>query len=62
MVKAVNVEEHLKREITQEEIDERVAWHKRWCEELHQANLESPLPEDFIDYVEGRTFRPTVEQ
>jgi hypothetical protein len=51
---------YLKREITQEEIDERVAWNKQWSEKLHQANLESPLPDDFIDYVKGRKFRPVV--
>jgi hypothetical protein len=53
-MKSVNVEEYLKREITQEEIDERVAWSKRWDEELRQANLEYPLPDDFIEYVKGR--------
>jgi hypothetical protein len=61
-MKSVNVREDLKREITQEEIDERVAWNKRWSEELHQANLESPLPDDFIDYVKGRKFRPVAVQ
>jgi hypothetical protein len=53
---------YLKHEFTQEEIDERVAWNKQWCEDLHQANLESPLPDDFIDYVKGRKFRQAVVQ
>jgi hypothetical protein len=47
-------EAYMKREITQEEIDERVAWYRKWCEELDKANAESPLPDDFIDYCKGR--------
>jgi hypothetical protein len=55
-MKSVNVEEYLKREITQEEIDKRVA-HFDWvCAELDKANAESPLPDDFIDYCKGRKF------
>jgi hypothetical protein len=46
----------LKHEFTQEEIAERVAWRKRWNEELAKANEESPLPDDFIDYCKGRKF------
>jgi predicted HD phosphohydrolase len=54
-------EAYMKHEFTQEEHDERVARMKAWDEELHQANLESPLPDDFIDYVKGRKFfRQTV--
>jgi hypothetical protein len=50
------------REITQEEIDERLA-HLRWvCDEFDKANAESPLPDDFIDYVKGRKFRQAVVQ
>jgi hypothetical protein len=56
------VEEYLKHELTQEEIAERVAWHKRWCEKLDKHNEESPLPDDFIDYVKGRKFRQAVAQ
>jgi hypothetical protein len=51
-----------KREITQEEVDERRARLQKLSEELHQANLESPLPDDFIDYVKGRKFRQAVVQ
>jgi hypothetical protein len=55
-MKSVNVREHMKREITQEEIDARVA-HFRWvCDELDKANEESPLPDDFMEYVKGRKF------
>jgi hypothetical protein len=53
-MKSVNVIEHMKREITQEEIDERMAWMKEWDEELRKANEESPLPDDFMEYVKGR--------
>jgi hypothetical protein len=56
-MKSVNVEAYLKHEFTQEEINERVARHKQWCEELHKANAESPLLDDFIEYVKGRKFR-----
>jgi hypothetical protein len=55
-------EAYLKREITQEEIDERVAWHKRWCKKVDKHNAESPLPDDFIDYCKGRKFRQTATQ
>jgi hypothetical protein len=56
-------EVYMKHEFSQEETDERVAWFKQWNEELHQANLESPLPDDFIDYCKGRKFfRQTVVQ
>jgi hypothetical protein len=61
-MKSVNVEEDMKREITQEEINERVAWRKRWNEELAIANAESPLPDDFIEYVKGRKFRQAAPQ
>jgi hypothetical protein len=46
----------------QEGIAERVAWRKRWNEELHQANLESPLPDDFIEYVKGRKILPVATE
>jgi hypothetical protein len=60
-MKSVDVREDLKRVITREEADERVAWHKKWCEELDKANAESPLPDDIMDYVKGRKFfRQTV--
>jgi hypothetical protein len=44
----------MKREITQEEIDARVAHMKVWDEELRIANEKSPLPDDFMEYVKGR--------
>jgi hypothetical protein len=47
-------EAYLKREITREEADERVAWYRQWCKQLEQHNKESPLPDDFIEYVKGR--------
>jgi hypothetical protein len=50
-------EVYMKHEFTQEEHDERVAWMKDWDEELRIANEESPLPDDFIDYVKGRKFQ-----
>jgi hypothetical protein len=51
---SVNVEEYLKHEFTQEEHDARMA-HFRWaCGELDKANEESPLPDDFMEYVKGR--------
>jgi predicted HD phosphohydrolase len=49
-------EAYMKHEFTQEETAARVARMKAWDEELHQANLESPLPDDFIDYCKGRKF------
>jgi hypothetical protein len=49
--------EHMKREITQEEINERLADIRRIGEEIHKAELEDPLPDDFIEYVKGRKFR-----
>jgi hypothetical protein len=55
-MKSVNVEEHMKRVVTQEEHDAKMA-HFRWvCEEIDKANAESPLPDDFIDYCKGRKF------
>jgi hypothetical protein len=60
-MKSVNVEEDLKREITQEEADERLA-HFRWvCEEIHKAEMEDPLPDDFIEYVKGRKTMLTAD-
>jgi hypothetical protein len=53
---------YMKHEFTQEEVDERVADFRRICAELDKANEESPLPDDFIDYVKGRKFRPVVAQ
>jgi hypothetical protein len=51
---SVNVEEYLKHEFTQEEHEARMA-HFRWvCDELDKANAESPLPDDFMEYVKGR--------
>jgi hypothetical protein len=59
-MKSVNVEEYLKRVITQEEHDEIMADIRRIGEEIHQAELEDPLPDDFIEYVKGRKFRQAV--
>jgi hypothetical protein len=53
-MKSVNVEEYLKHEFTQEEHDERVADIRRIHAEIHQDELENPLPDDFIEYVKGR--------
>jgi hypothetical protein len=53
---------YMKHEFTQEEVDERRADLDRIWEELKIANEESPLPDDFIDYVKGRKFRPVVAQ
>jgi hypothetical protein len=44
MVKSVDVEEYLKRVITQEEADEAVADFRRVSAEFDKANLEYPLP------------------
>jgi hypothetical protein len=56
-MQSVNVEEYMKREFTQEEADARVA-HFDWvCAEFDKANAESPLPDDFIDYVKGRKWK-----
>jgi hypothetical protein len=52
----------MKRKITQEEIDERLADIRRIHAEIHQAELEDPLPDDFIDYVKGRKFRQAASQ
>jgi hypothetical protein len=54
MVKSVDVEEDLKRKLTREEIDEAVADLRRINAEFDKANLEYPLPDDFIEYVKGR--------
>jgi hypothetical protein len=53
-MKSVNVEEYLKREITQEEHDEIMTDIRRIGEEIRLAELEDPLPDDFIEYVKGR--------
>jgi hypothetical protein len=53
-------EAYMSHEFTPDEIAERVAWFKQWDEELRQANEESPLPDDFIDYCKGRKFRQAV--
>jgi hypothetical protein len=50
-------EAYMKREITQEEINERVAWYKKWGEDMDRANAESPLQDDIIDYCKGRKLR-----
>jgi hypothetical protein len=56
----VEFEAYLKREITQEEADARLA-HFRWvCDELDKANAESPLPDDIMDYVKGRKWQQVV--
>jgi hypothetical protein len=52
----------MKRVITREEIDERLADIKRIHAELRKADLEDPLPDDFIEYVKGRKFRQAVVQ
>jgi hypothetical protein len=53
-MKSVDVEEHMKRVVTKEEHDAKMA-HFRWvCEEFDKANAESPLPDDIMDYVKGR--------
>jgi hypothetical protein len=57
-MKSVNVEEYLKRVITQEEHDECMADIRRIHAEIHQAALEDPLPDDIMDYVKGRKFFP----
>ncbi|MDR3302298.1 MAG: hypothetical protein LBT01_07210 [Spirochaetaceae bacterium] len=57
-MKFVNVEEYLKHEFTPEETAERVADIRRIHAEIHQAELEDPLPDDFIEYCKGRKFRP----
>jgi hypothetical protein len=49
-------EAYMKHEFTQEEHDERMADIMRIGEEIHQAELEDPLPDDFIDYCKGRKF------
>jgi hypothetical protein len=60
-MKSVNVEEHMKREITQEEHDARMA-HFDWVsEEIRKAELEDPLPDDFIDYRKGRKFHQAAK-
>jgi hypothetical protein len=53
-MKSVNVEEYLKHEFTKEEAAERLAGFRRLCEEIHKAEMEDPLPDDFIEYVKGR--------
>jgi galactokinase len=55
MAKFVNVEEDLKHPLTQEEIEKRVAHARRVAEEFNRANKESPLPDDIMDAVYGRT-------
>jgi hypothetical protein len=50
-------EAYMKHEFTREENDERVADFRRICAEIHKAEMEDPLPDDFIEYVKGRKFR-----
>jgi hypothetical protein len=47
-------EAYMKHEFTKEEVAERVADIRRIHEEIRKAELEDPLPDDFIDYVKGR--------
>jgi hypothetical protein len=49
-------EAYMKHEFTQEEVAERVADIKRIHAEIHKAEMEDPLPDDFIDYCKGRKF------
>jgi hypothetical protein len=49
-------EAYMKREITDEERDARLAHFDLVHEELDKTNAESPLPDDFIDYCKGRKF------
>jgi hypothetical protein len=62
MVKSVDVEEDLKRKLTREEIDEAVADLRRINAEFDKANLEYPLPDDFIEYVKGRKTLLTADE
>jgi hypothetical protein len=55
-------EAYLKREITREESNERVAWYRQWCKQLDKHNAESPLPDDFIDYCKGRKLHQVAAQ
>jgi hypothetical protein len=57
----VDLDEYLKREITQEEADERVAWFRRHCKLIAKHNKECPLPDDFIDYCKGRKWIGAVQ-
>jgi hypothetical protein len=50
-------EVYMNREITQKEIDERLADIRRIHAEISKAEQEDPLPDDFIDYCKGRKFR-----
>jgi hypothetical protein len=47
-------EAYRNRVITQQEHDEIMADIRRIHEEIRLANLEDPLPDDFIDYCKGR--------
>jgi hypothetical protein len=62
-MKVVDVEEYLKHDFTEEEVKERVAWFQDLSRRFDKANQESPMPDDILDYCEGRKFRPmTLEQ
>jgi hypothetical protein len=51
----------MKRVVTQEEHDAKMAHFRLVCEEIAKDELENPLPDDFIDYCKGRKFfRQTV--
>jgi hypothetical protein len=57
-MRVVNVQEDLKHPFTEAEIKARVAWYEDWSNRLEQANAESPMPDDILDYCEGRKFKP----
>jgi hypothetical protein len=57
-MKVVNVKEDMKRPMSDTEAKARVAWYRDWSKRLDEVNAESPMPDDILEYCEGRKFRP----
>jgi hypothetical protein len=56
-MKAVNVKEYLSHKMTQSEIDAKLAWLRDWGRRVDEANRTDPLPDDIMDYCEGKKWR-----
>jgi hypothetical protein len=56
----VNVREDLKKPITHEEHERRMAIFHKVTRELEIANQESPLPDDIMDAVYGHKYEGTA--
>jgi hypothetical protein len=56
-MRVVNVAEDLKRKMTQSEVDAKLAWLQDWGKRVDEAARTDPLPDDIMDYCEGKKWR-----